>query len=105
MNTAMVEGAEARARRSMNRNEYERFLPLVRRNAMRLARRVPASITVADLVGYGWIGLMEAYRAAPRACRTKSSKPTRCIAFAARCSTISEVWTPPRAISAAPRAA
>ena len=38
------------------------FLPLVRRTAMRLARRVPATITVADLVGYGWVGLMEAYQ-------------------------------------------
>ena len=65
MNTAMVAGAEARARRSMTRNVYEKFLPLVRRNAMRLARRVPASITVADLVGYGWIGLMEAYQRSP----------------------------------------
>jgi RNA polymerase sigma factor for flagellar operon FliA len=62
MSIAMVAEAEARARRSMDRAAYERFLPLVRRTAMRLARRVPATITVADLVGYGWIGLMEAYQ-------------------------------------------
>jgi len=62
MSTAMIAEAEARARRTMNRADYERFLPLVRRTAMRLARRVPSSITVADLVGYGWIGLMEAYQ-------------------------------------------
>ena len=62
MNTAVVVDAEARARRSMDRVAYERFLPLVRRTAMRLARRVPSSITVADLVGYGWVGLMEAYQ-------------------------------------------
>jgi RNA polymerase sigma factor for flagellar operon FliA len=54
--------AEAHARRSMDRAAYDRFLPLVRRTAMRLARRVPSSITVADLAGYGWIGLMEAYQ-------------------------------------------
>jgi len=58
----MVVEAEARARRTMDRSAYERFLPLVRRTAMRLARRVPSNITVADLVGYGWIGLMEAFQ-------------------------------------------
>jgi RNA polymerase sigma factor for flagellar operon FliA len=62
MNTAVIAEAEARARRSMDRAAYERFLPLVRRTAMRLARRVPATITVSDLVGYGWVGLMEAYQ-------------------------------------------
>jgi RNA polymerase sigma factor for flagellar operon FliA len=62
MTSAAVAGAESRARRTMDSVEYERFLPLVRRTAMRLARRVPASITVADLVGYGWVGLMEAYQ-------------------------------------------
>jgi RNA polymerase sigma factor for flagellar operon FliA len=59
---APVVEAEARARRTMNRDAYDRFLPLVRRTAMRLARRVPSTITVSDLVGYGWIGLMEAYQ-------------------------------------------
>jgi RNA polymerase sigma factor for flagellar operon FliA len=62
MTMAVIAEAESRARRSMDRSEYERFLPLVRRTAMRLARRVPATITVADLVGYGWVGLMEAYQ-------------------------------------------
>jgi RNA polymerase sigma factor for flagellar operon FliA len=62
MITAPAIEAEARARRTMNRTAYDKFLPLVRRTAMRLARRVPATITVADLVGYGWIGLMEAYQ-------------------------------------------
>jgi RNA polymerase sigma factor FliA len=62
MRIAVVAEAEACARRSMDRAEYQRLLPLVRRTAMRLARRVPAHITVADLVGYGWVGLMEAYR-------------------------------------------
>jgi len=62
MNMTAVVEAEARARRTMDRAAYDRFLPLVRRTAMRLARRVPATITVADLVGYGWIGLMEAFQ-------------------------------------------
>jgi RNA polymerase sigma factor for flagellar operon FliA len=62
MTAAVIAEAESRARRSMDRAEYERFLPLVRRTAMRLARRVPSNITVADLVGYGWVGLMEAFQ-------------------------------------------
>jgi RNA polymerase sigma factor for flagellar operon FliA len=62
MTNAVIAEAESRARRSMDRGAYERFLPLVRRTAMRLARRVPSTITVADLVGYGWVGLMEAYQ-------------------------------------------
>ncbi|MGD0677183.1 MAG: FliA/WhiG family RNA polymerase sigma factor [Polyangiaceae bacterium] len=59
---ATIVEAEARARRTMDRATYDRFLPFVRRTAMRLARRVPSTITVSDLVGYGWIGLMEAFQ-------------------------------------------
>jgi RNA polymerase sigma factor for flagellar operon FliA len=29
---------------------------------MRFARRVPKHVTVGDLIGYGWVGLMEAYQ-------------------------------------------
>ena len=57
---------EARARRTLSREEYERFLPLVRRTAMKLARRLPSHVTVADLVSYGWVGLLDAFeRASP----------------------------------------
>lgn len=57
---------EATARRKLTRAEYERYLPLVRRTAMKLARKLPTTITVADLVSYGWIGLLEAFeRASP----------------------------------------
>ena len=57
---------EATARRKLTRTEYERFLPLVRRTAMKLARTLPTTITVADLVSYGWVGLLEAFeRASP----------------------------------------
>ena len=56
--------AEERAVRTLDRAIYDRFLPMVRRTAMRFARKVPRHITVADLVGYGWVGLMEAYRRA-----------------------------------------
>jgi RNA polymerase sigma factor for flagellar operon FliA len=50
--------------RALDRDAYNRFLPLVRRTAIRLARRVPKHITVEDLVGYGWIGVAEAHRRA-----------------------------------------
>ena len=45
---------EVTARRKLTRAEYERYLPLVRRTAMKLARNLPTTITVADLVSYGW---------------------------------------------------
>ena len=35
-------------------------MPFVRRTAMRIARRVPPSISVGDLVGSGFVGLVEA---------------------------------------------
>ena len=57
---------EVTARRKLTRAEYERYLPLVRRTAMKLARNLPTTITVADLVSYGWVGLLEAFeRASP----------------------------------------
>jgi RNA polymerase sigma factor for flagellar operon FliA len=65
----MVAEAEVRAKRALDRGAYEKFQPLVRRTAIRLARRVPSTITVADLVGYGWVGLMEAYQ------RSESNMP------------------------------
>ena len=45
--------------RELKRSDYEHFLPMVRRIAMRLARRVPSHISVGDLIGAGWVGLME----------------------------------------------
>lgn len=57
---------EERTKRKLSRAEYDKYLPLVRRTAMRLARKLPSHITVADLVGYGWVGLLDAFeRAAP----------------------------------------
>ena len=56
--------AEQQLHRGLDRAAYEHFLPIVRRAAARLARHVPRHITVDDLVGYGWVGLMEAYRRA-----------------------------------------
>lgn len=56
------ERQERRAETALSRAAYERFLPLVRRTAMRLSRKLPMSISTSDLVGYGWVGLLEAYR-------------------------------------------
>lgn len=57
---------EQTARRKLSRVEYERFLPLVRRTAMKMARKLPSTFSVADIVSYGWVGLLEAFdRASP----------------------------------------
>lgn len=47
--------------RTLSKDEHDRFLPIVRRIAMRMARRVPQEVTVQDLIGYGWVGLLEAF--------------------------------------------
>ena len=47
--------------RALSKVDHDRFLPIVRRIAMRMARRVPAEVTVQDLIGYGWVGLLEAF--------------------------------------------
>ena len=41
---------------------YQRYLPLVRRITMRLVRKLPAEVTLDDLLGAGWLGLVEALR-------------------------------------------
>lgn len=49
-------------KRDMNRADYERYLPLVRRIAMKLVRRMPREVSIDDLIGAGWLGLVEALR-------------------------------------------
>ncbi len=39
---------------------YERYLPLVRRIAMRTVRSLPSSITIDDVISAGWLGMVEA---------------------------------------------
>jgi RNA polymerase sigma factor for flagellar operon FliA len=39
-----------------------RYVPVIRQTALRLARRLPAHICVDDLIGAGFIGLVDAYR-------------------------------------------
>ncbi len=65
MSTAQHPRAEGESAVGLTRDEHDRFLPLIRRTAMRLARRVPRTVNVADLVGYGWMGLLEAKKRAP----------------------------------------
>jgi RNA polymerase sigma factor for flagellar operon FliA len=47
---------------SLDRQLYERYLPIVRRIAMKLVRRLPSQITIDDLIGAGWVGMVEALR-------------------------------------------
>lgn len=42
------------------RAAYERYMPLVRRIAMRTARSMPPSVTLDDLISAGWVGMAEA---------------------------------------------
>src|SRR5262249_50323845 len=48
--------------RTIDRTIYERYQPLVRRIAMKLVRRVPRRSAPPDLMGAGWVGLVEALR-------------------------------------------
>ncbi len=45
---------------SLRAGEYERFLPMVRRNAIRIGNKFHRLVTVSDLISVGWIGLLEA---------------------------------------------
>lgn len=47
--------------RTLSRSDCARFEPIVRRLAMRTARRVPRHILVSDLISDGWLGLVEAF--------------------------------------------
>jgi RNA polymerase sigma factor for flagellar operon FliA len=39
-----------------------RFIPIIRQAAYRLARRLPPHVSIDDLVGAGFVGLVDAYR-------------------------------------------
>jgi RNA polymerase sigma factor FliA len=41
---------------------YERYMPIVRRIAMRMIRKLPREVALDDLLGAGWVGLAEALR-------------------------------------------
>jgi RNA polymerase sigma factor for flagellar operon FliA len=42
------------------REIYQKYLPIVRRIAMRTVRSLPPSITIDDVVSAGWLGMVEA---------------------------------------------
>jgi RNA polymerase sigma factor FliA len=43
----------------------DRYLPLVRRIAMKLTRSLPSTVAVEDIVAAGWVGLSEAIQRCP----------------------------------------
>lgn len=43
-----------------DRAVYQKYLPLVRRIAMKTVRKLPSEITMDDVLGAGWMGLAEA---------------------------------------------
>lgn len=48
--------------RAQDRETYERYMPLVRRIAMRTIRSLPSSITFDDILSAGWVGMAEALK-------------------------------------------
>ena len=42
------------------REIYEKYLPIVRRIAMRTVRSLPPSVTIDDVISAGWLGMVEA---------------------------------------------
>jgi RNA polymerase sigma factor FliA len=53
-------GVEAASEPIAARESYERYMPLVRRIAMRTVRTLPSTISIDDLLSAGWIGMAEA---------------------------------------------
>jgi len=47
-------------KRTLSRSEFEHFSPMIRRQAMILARKAPRSVTVSDLCARGFAGLFAA---------------------------------------------
>jgi RNA polymerase sigma factor FliA len=46
----------------VSKRSYERYMPIVRRIAMRMVRKLPREVALDDLLGAGWVGLAEALR-------------------------------------------
>jgi len=44
----------------VQREIYEKYLPIVRRIAMRTVRSLPPSVTIDDVISAGWLGMVEA---------------------------------------------
>jgi RNA polymerase sigma factor FliA len=61
----MAASSEAQAARpardrAQDQKLYERYMPLVRRIAMRTIRTLPSTITFDDILSAGWVGMAEA---------------------------------------------
>ncbi len=50
------------ARLGVDTEIYDRYLPMVRRLAMKIIRRVPQAVSMDDILSAGWLGLVEARR-------------------------------------------
>lgn len=50
------------AERAAERALYEQYLPMVRRIAIRITRRLPREVSLEDVLSAGWLGLVEALR-------------------------------------------
>lgn len=62
MPVCAAESGPAPAAQRADRALYEKYLPIVRRVALKLVRRLPSQITLDDLIGAGWVGMIEALR-------------------------------------------
>ncbi len=58
--SAPVPGLSPEQSRQEQRAIYERYLPIVRRIAMRTVRSLPPSVTLDDIISAGWLGMVEA---------------------------------------------
>src|SRR5690606_9612832 len=50
----------ASSKADTQREVYDRYLPIVRRIAMRTVRSLPPSVTIDDIISAGWLGMVEA---------------------------------------------
>lgn len=57
---SQVQASRPARDRAEDQKLYERFMPLVRRIAMRTIRTLPSSITFDDILSAGWVGMAEA---------------------------------------------
>jgi RNA polymerase sigma factor for flagellar operon FliA len=51
-----------RAEKPLGNEIHQRYLPLVRRIAMRTVRSLPSTLTLDDILSAGWVGLIEAHK-------------------------------------------
>lgn len=62
MRTRLSDSAATPAGRALPHEIAVRYVPIIRRVALRLARRLPSHVSIDDLVSAGFVGLVDAYR-------------------------------------------